>query len=163
MNKVNNIVICKDTYNTTEEFQNAIRDAIMVLLNNNYIMTVRYDEPGLGIVAIDYDYADQELGAPYPYWLDCEQAEYVECRELDEKFGSTTGIPTEAWATSTSITHQADDDLRCVNCNACVDKWLSKDDNKPVCIGVPEPFYIDDINQKCVAYPGKKKKGDANE
>lgn len=69
MNDINSIVICRDTYKSQEEFENAIKKAIMVLLDNNYIMTVRYDEPGLGIVAIDYNYADQTYGCHYPYWL----------------------------------------------------------------------------------------------
>lgn len=77
MNDVNSIVICRDTYTTQSDFQNAIRDAIMVLLNNDYIMTVKYDEKGLGIVEIDYESCDQELGAPYPYWLTPEEAENV--------------------------------------------------------------------------------------
>ena len=40
-------------------------------------MTVRYDEPGLGIVCIDYASDDQTLGCPYPYWLTYEQAESI--------------------------------------------------------------------------------------
>lgn len=77
MNDVNTIVICRDTYTTQSDFQDAIRDAIMVLLNNDYIMTVSYDEKGLGIVRIDYEDADQSVGAPYPYWLTPEEAESV--------------------------------------------------------------------------------------
>lgn len=77
MNDINSIVICKDEYKTKEDFENAIKDAVMVLLNNNYIMTVRYDEKGLGIVAIEFNYADQSLGDTYPYWLTVEQAENV--------------------------------------------------------------------------------------
>ena len=77
MNNVNSIVICKDRYNSQEEFENAIKDAIMVLLSNDYIMTVRYDEKGLGIVSIDYDYDDQQLGGSYPYWLTPEEFDNV--------------------------------------------------------------------------------------
>ena len=66
---INNITICRDTYKTQEDFENAIKKAIMVLLDNKYIMTVRYDEPGLGIVSIDYNHDDQNYGDPYPYWL----------------------------------------------------------------------------------------------
>ncbi len=77
MNNVNSIVICKDRYNSQEEFENAIKDAIMVLLSNDYIMTVRYDEKGLGIVSIDYDYDDQQLGVSYPYWLTPEEFDNV--------------------------------------------------------------------------------------
>ena len=69
MNNVNSIVICRDNYQSQEEFENAIRDAVMVLLNNEYIMTVRYDEKGLGIVVIDYESDDRKFGGAYPYWL----------------------------------------------------------------------------------------------
>lgn len=44
MNKTNQITICRSEYDTQEDFENAIKKAIMVLLDNNYIMTVRYDE-----------------------------------------------------------------------------------------------------------------------
>ena len=81
MNKVNQIVICKDQYESQEEFQNAIRDAIMVLLNNDYIMTVDYDEKGLGIVVIEYNHAEQEFGCAYPYWLLPEEIESVEWKD----------------------------------------------------------------------------------
>ena len=77
MSKVNSLVICKDKYNSQEEFENAIKDAIMVLLNNDYIMTVRYDEKGLGIVAIDYNYGEQDFGDAYPYLLMPEEWESV--------------------------------------------------------------------------------------
>lgn len=77
MNKVNSIVICRNEYKSKEEFENAIKEAVMVLLNNNYIMTVRYDEKGLGIVAIDYSYNNQEFGDAYPYWLMPEEWESV--------------------------------------------------------------------------------------
>lgn len=77
MNKVNSIVICRNKYDSQEEFENAIRDAIMVLLNNDYIMTIRYDEKGIGIVAIDYNYSEQEFGDAYPYWLMPEEYESV--------------------------------------------------------------------------------------
>lgn len=69
MKDVNQIVICKEDYNSQEEFENAIKAAIMVLLNNNYIMTVKYDDKGFGIVAIDYNHDNEEYGCHYPYWL----------------------------------------------------------------------------------------------
>lgn len=78
MNNTNEIVICRDEYKSKEEFENAIKDAIMVLLNNNYIMTVRWDEKGFGIVAIDYNSDDQSYGDAYPYWLLPEEIESVE-------------------------------------------------------------------------------------
>lgn len=77
MNKVNSIVICRHKYNSQEEFENAIRDAIILLLNAEYVMTVRYDEKGLGIVVIDYNYGNKEFGDAYPYWLMPEEWESV--------------------------------------------------------------------------------------
>lgn len=77
MKKINSIEIVKSEYKTEEEFENAIRDAIMVLLNNNYIMTVKYEEKGLGIVEIEYNYAKEEYGDYYPHWLFPEEWESV--------------------------------------------------------------------------------------
>ena len=75
MNKVNSIVIVRDKFDSDEAFKNAIKDAILVLLENDYIMTVRYDEEG--IVVIDYDSADRKLGGVYPYWLSCGEYESI--------------------------------------------------------------------------------------
>ena len=69
MYDVNTITICRDTYKTQEDFENAIKKAIMVLLDNGYTMVVRYDEPGLGIVCIEFETDDQSIGERYPYWL----------------------------------------------------------------------------------------------
>ena len=69
MNNVNNITICKNKYSSLEEFENAIKKAVMVLLDNDYIMTVRYDEKGLGIVSIEYNPNEQKYGEDYPHWL----------------------------------------------------------------------------------------------
>ena len=77
MNKVNELVICRDKYKSQEEFENAIRDAVMLLLNAEYVMTVRYDEKGFGIVVINYNYSEQEFGDAYPYWLMPEEWESV--------------------------------------------------------------------------------------
>lgn len=74
---INSIVICRDKFKTEEDWKNAIKDAVMVLLENDYIMTVRYDEKGFGIVAIDYNYADQSFGDAYPYWLMPEEWESI--------------------------------------------------------------------------------------
>lgn len=77
MKDVNQITICKDQYNSKVEFENAIKDAVMVLLNNDYIMTVQYDDKGLGIVVIDYNYDKQEYGCDYPYWLSLDEFESI--------------------------------------------------------------------------------------
>ena len=73
MNSVNRITICKDRYKTQDDFENAIKRAVMLLLENDYIMTIKYDEPALGIVCIDYNYEDRSFGAEYPVWLNPEE------------------------------------------------------------------------------------------
>lgn len=71
MHKVNQLVICKDNHNTKEEFEKAIKDAIMLLLDNDYIMTVRYDanDKEMRVVVIEYEASDESWGCPYPHWL----------------------------------------------------------------------------------------------
>lgn len=69
MNKVNELVLCRSEYTSQEEFENEIKKAVMLLLNANQIMTIRYDEKDLGMVAIEYEYANQDYGGYYPYWL----------------------------------------------------------------------------------------------
>ena len=79
MTKVNRLTVCKEDYKSYAEFRNAITDAIMVLLNNGYIMTVKYDvcDKELGIVVIDFNYADEEYGDRLPCWLLPEEEESV--------------------------------------------------------------------------------------
>lgn len=69
MKDVNSIAICRDNYSTREEWEDAIKKMVLSLLDNRQIMTVRYDEPGLGIVVIEFNPDEQEFGARYPYWL----------------------------------------------------------------------------------------------
>ena len=88
MRKVNELMICKDEYNTQEDFENAIKKAVMVLLDNNYIMTVDYEEKGLGIVKICYNYSDKDLGDIYPYWLSAEEAEHFATEEYPNEDSS---------------------------------------------------------------------------
>ena len=85
MNDVNAITICKEDYETEEDFENAIKKAIMVLLNNNYIMTVRWDEKGLGILTIEFNHDKSEFGADYPYWLSPEEFECVMYDKQEEE------------------------------------------------------------------------------
>lgn len=84
MNKVNEIVICKNKYDSQEEFESAVKRAIMVLLENDYIMTVRWDEKGLGILVIEYEDDNQSRGAAYPYWLYPEEWESVVYNDEEE-------------------------------------------------------------------------------
>ena len=72
MSETNQIVICKNNYDSEQSFHNAIKDTVMLLLANDYIMTVRYDEKGLGIVVIEYDHIG--YGGRHPYWLTSNEA-----------------------------------------------------------------------------------------
>lgn len=73
----NSIVFCKDNYPSETDWELAIGDAVMMLLNADYIMTVRYDEKGLGIVVIEFEHDDCSYGGAYPYWLEPEEIEQV--------------------------------------------------------------------------------------
>ena len=75
MNKVNELVLCTEDYETESEFQSKLSEAIMLLLGAGYICTVREDD--VGIIVIEYDYDDSAYGSPYPYWLTPEQAESI--------------------------------------------------------------------------------------
>lgn len=81
MKEVNCIIICKDDYKSEQDWKQAIADAVMLLLNANYIMTVKYDEKGLGIVSIEYDYNCPSMGGPFPYWLLPEEFDMIEVKE----------------------------------------------------------------------------------
>lgn len=73
----NSIVFCKDKYETETDWELAIGNAVMILLNADYIMTVRYDEKGLGIVVIEFEHDERSYGGAYPYWLEPEEIEQV--------------------------------------------------------------------------------------
>lgn len=77
MRRVNEMTVCRKDYDSKVDFENAIKDAVMVLLNNNYIMTIKYDDKGFGIVWIQYDYAEKDFDGALPYWLLPEEEETV--------------------------------------------------------------------------------------
>lgn len=86
MKKVNSLVLCRNEYKNQEEFENELKKAVMLLLDAGYIMTVRYDvnDKSMGIVVIDYDYADREYGFPYPNWLTPEEEESVKYKDEND-------------------------------------------------------------------------------
>ena len=88
MSKVNELVLCRENYESQEKFEDEIKKAVMLLLNADQIMTIRYDEKGLGIVVIEYKYDDQSYGDYYPYWLLPDEIESV---VFDEDSGDSNG------------------------------------------------------------------------
>lgn len=77
MRDVNSIAIVRDNYSTREEWEDAIKKIVVALLDNRQIMAVRYDEPGFGIVVIEFNPDQQEWGCKYPYWLSPKEEETV--------------------------------------------------------------------------------------
>lgn len=65
MKNVNNISICRDNYSSREEWEDAIKKMVISLLENRQILVVRYDEPGLGIVDIEFNPNELEWGCHY--------------------------------------------------------------------------------------------------
>ena len=68
-------MICKKDFETKEEFKQRLTEAITVLLESEYICTVRAEENDT--IVIRYDYDDKVYGSPYPYWLTPEQVESI--------------------------------------------------------------------------------------
>lgn len=58
----------------------AINAVIRVLLDGQYIVVVRYDEPGLGVVIVEFGHDDRldYWGVPNPMWLTPEEMELHE-------------------------------------------------------------------------------------
>ena len=77
MKNVNNITIVRDNYSSREEWEDAIKKMVISLLENRQIVVVRYDEPGLGIVDIEFNPDSIEWGCHYPYWLSPREEESV--------------------------------------------------------------------------------------
>jgi hypothetical protein len=77
MNGVNSLVICRENYTSEENFENEVKKAIILLLDAGYVTTVKYDDKGLGIVHIQYNNGDRQVGEPYPYWLTPTEFESV--------------------------------------------------------------------------------------
>ena len=72
-----NLCFAEKIMNHKKSLRTKSKKAVMLLLNADQIMTIRYGEKGLGIVAIEYKYADQSYGDYYPYWLLPDEIESV--------------------------------------------------------------------------------------
>lgn len=79
--KPNEMVFCLDHYDDEKEMWDDVGQFIRILTTNGYVCTARADEPGLGVYALDYDYADEEMGSPMPFWLTPEQMDRLDSLE----------------------------------------------------------------------------------
>lgn len=52
--------------------------------------------------------------------------------------------------------------MKCKDCYSCRKGWFRSAPDKYVCIGVKEPFVIDDINVECTEYPENREEGRRN-
>lgn len=46
--------------------------------------------------------------------------------------------------------------MKCRDCIACERGWFSSSPDEYVCIGVQDPFVINDINAECTEYEDKR-------
>jgi len=45
--------------------------------------------------------------------------------------------------------------MKCIECDKCRKGWFKSKPAEYVCIGVREPFVIEDVGQECTEYPEK--------
>lgn len=64
---VSYIAICKKNYDDDYEWEEAIHNAIKVLVENEYV--VRMELQDFGVMIIEYDYRDYELSDHRCVWL----------------------------------------------------------------------------------------------
>lgn len=73
------IVLKTKEEETNEEFFKRVGNQLQILLEEGYYAVVRYDEPGLGIVVIEFEH-DEYLdywGCNRPMWVTEEEAEKI--------------------------------------------------------------------------------------
>lgn len=75
MNKVNQIALVRDNYDSQEEWQNEIAKATMLLVKAGYIMVSRLED--FNVFIIEYEYDNRIYGCDYPYWLSPTEFESV--------------------------------------------------------------------------------------
>lgn len=73
------IVFQKKENEFKEEFFQRIGEQIRLLLEEGYLVVVRYDEPGLEIVLIEFGHDNHfvNYGCSQPVWITPEEEEYL--------------------------------------------------------------------------------------
>lgn len=77
MNQHETIIFKKKERETKEELFRRVGEQLRLLLEENYLAVVRYDEPGLGIVVIEFGHDDNLVhwGCNRPVWVTPEEEE----------------------------------------------------------------------------------------
>ena len=83
------IVFCMDEFGGTKEgLFEAVAQQLKLLLESNHVAVVRYDEPALGIVVIDFEH-DEHYGDVWgianPYWITEEELWSLENSDEEEE------------------------------------------------------------------------------
>lgn len=81
------IVFQKKDRETKEEFFQRIAEQIRLLLEEEYLVVVRYDEPGLEIVLIEFEHDNHfvDYGCSQPVWITSEEEERLFSMDEDNE------------------------------------------------------------------------------
>lgn len=73
------IVIKQKDDETREDLFKKVAAQLQILLEEKYIAVVRYDEPGLGIIVIEFEHDNNldDWGNALPMWVTHEEAENI--------------------------------------------------------------------------------------
>lgn len=85
-NNHQNLIFTKKEGETNKEFFERIGLQLSLLLAEEYVAVVRYDEPGLRIVVIEYEH-DENFGAwgcANPFWITEDEATIIKYNREDE-------------------------------------------------------------------------------
>ncbi len=81
-NKYQQIVLSQDSYNNDKDkLFEAIKDFLRIVLDSGHIAVIRYDEPELGIVEIQYEHDEniEPWGGYNPIWLNSDEEDMIIC------------------------------------------------------------------------------------
>lgn len=76
------IVFSLDNYENKDELFNTIAKQLQLLLDAGYLAVVRYDEPGLGIIVIEFEHNEylEFWGVNKPMWVTPEEEDEIVLR-----------------------------------------------------------------------------------
>jgi len=70
-------------YKTEEELWKDMTALIQILLRQEYIVV--FQEEDCGVYIIEFDYADESYGTPFPYWMTPDKYERLCCLDEDDE------------------------------------------------------------------------------
>lgn len=87
MRSYETVVFQQKENETKEKFFQRVGEQLRLLLEEGYLAVVRYDEPGLGIVVIEFEHNDllEYYGCSQPVWITPKEEE--ELAHIREEVG----------------------------------------------------------------------------